>query len=530
MNDLHNLLAGEIDSAAETLERYKHDASIFEVMPQAILYPKDVADLQNLIRNVAARRQAGENISITARNGGTCMSGGSLTESLMIDMSRYFNHVSDIDLENKSIRVQGGVMHIKVEEATHPHRLLFAPYTSSRDICGIGGMIGNNASGEKSVKYGPTSSNINNLTVVLSNGEVCTFGPLTAAEVEKKKEAYTLEGHIYREMTRILDENQATITRHHPRLKKNAAGYPLWELWNENRTVLNLGRLFVGSQGTLGITVEAELALVPFAPFTQMIVVPIANLRDLAPTVQTMLRFDPDTCETFDSHTYDLAKMYHPEDAARASVADGQHMIVFAIYAGDSQELANSKAGAAKAALEQVGREVHWIDEPATVESYLLIRRKSFKLLLEHPTDTERAMPFLEDTIVPIEHYGEFLAALEVILAEYKMTYTYAGHIGDGSIRLIPLVNMEEEGAAEKMIELSQRVYDLVFAFGGSMSVDHNDGLIRTPFLERMYGPEMTDLFREVKELFDPVGIFNPGKKVGGSFKYTAAHIVRKNK
>jgi len=149
--------------------------------------------------------------------------------------------------------------------------------------------------------------------------------------------------------------------------------------------------------------------------------------------------------------------------------------------------------------------------------------------LLEHPDAHTRAEAFLEDTIVPIEHYGEFLAALEVILGEYNMKYTYAGHIGDGSIRLVPLVNMEQPGAVELLVEVSRRVYDLVFAFGGSMSVDHNDGLIRTPFLEHMYGAEMVALFNQTKKLFDPHGVFNPGKKVGESFQYLRDHIILKN-
>lgn len=530
MDPLHASFSGEFDDSIETRTAYNHDASVFEVTPAAVLYPKNVVDLQSIFRDVTTRRQSGEQISVTARNGGTCMSGGSLTESFIIDMSRYFTKVDHINLEKALLHVQGGAMHLKVEDATHPHGYYFAPYTSSRDICGIGGMINNNASGEKSVKYGPTSRNIHSVTVVLSNGEECTFGPLSREDVEEKKQAYTLEGHIYREVTRILEENKAVISRNHPRVKKNAAGYALWDLWNNDETELNLARLIVGSQGTLAIVTEADLKLIPFSKASRMIVVPITNLLDLASTVQTLLRFDPETLETFDSNTYNLAKLYHPEDAARAGVADGKPMVVFGIYAADTQELADSQAGAAKEALEKIGRTVNWMDDQAVMDSFLLIRRKSFKLLLENPTDDARAMAFLEDTIVPIEHYGEFLAALEVILGEYKMTYTYAGHIGDGSIRLVPLVNMEAEGAAESLLELAKRVYDLVFAFGGSMSVDHNDGLIRTPFLERMYGPEMTALFKEVKDLFDPVGIFNPGKKVGGSMKYTLEHIVKTNK
>ena len=529
MENLLHVLKGEADNSPATRKKYSRDASIFEVVPAGVVYPKDEQDLSALIHFVTKQRQHGQAVSLTARNGGTCMSGGPLTESLVVDMSRHFTHVGKLNTHSRSLWVQGGVMHLEVEKATQPDGWLFAPYTSSRDICGIGGMIGNNASGERSVKYGPTSSNVKNLKVMLSDGNVYEFGPMTAAEVEKKKHLASFEGKIYRQITELLDKNWYLINHNHPRTKKNAAGYALWDLWDEHRSHFNLARLFVGAQGTLGFVTEAELKIVPLSKAHRMLVVPISELHELTPVVKTLLSFNPEACETFDHHTYELAERVHPEDAQRAHVAKGKHMIVFGIYAGDTQKQADAQANKARAALSASGREVYWIEEDAAVESFLLIRRKSFKMLLENPTPSYRAMAFLEDTIVPLEHYGEFLAALESILADYDMTYTYAGHIGDGSIRLVPLVNVERDRAAEQIMELESRVNQLVFAFGGSMSVDHNDGIIRTPFLEEMYGAEMNRLFAEVKHIFDPLNIFNPGKKVGGTYDYAVQHIITKN-
>lgn len=527
--DLKRFIKGDVSLDEATLTAASRDASMFEVKPAVVVAPKDVKDLQTLVHYASRMKEAGYDVSLTPRNGGTCMSGGPLSQSIVVNMSKYFTHIGEVDITHRSVSVQGGVMHLAVEEATHPKGLYFAPYTSSRDICGIGGMLGNNASGEKSVKYGATSSNVNTVKVLLSDGEVYEFGPLTLRQLQKKKSLPTFEGKIYREITKLIDENWHLIDHAHPKVKKNAAGYALWDLWDKHRQVFNLGRLFIGAQGTLGFITEANLKLVPFAQSSRMIVAPIANLRDLAPVVQTMLKYNPTTCETFDWHTYDLAKKYHPEDAARARVAEGQHMIVFAIYDGDTQHMADKQALKAKEALATIGYPSAWIDQSDELESYLLIRRKSFRMLLEHPHGNSRAMPFIEDTIVDIGHYGEFLAALEAILSEYDLTYTYAGHIGDGSIRLVPLADMEKPGAAEMIMEVCQRVYDLVFAFGGSMGVDHNDGILKTPFLERMYGPEMTTLFAKVKDLFDQHGIFNPGKKVGGTLDFSLAHVIRQN-
>lgn len=529
MQDIQDIIKGEVDSNSATLRAYSHDASIFEVTPKAIIYPKTVDDLKKLIHYISEKKKAGVDVSLTVRNAGTCMSGGPLSESYVVDVSRHLNHIAPVNTEDRTVWVQGGTMHIDVEKATHPKGLLFAPYTSSRDICGIGGMLGNNASGEKSVKYGPTSSNVGNIKVVLSDGEEYEFGPLTSRQVNTKKSLPTFEGKIYRELTSLLEENRHLIDQANPRTVKNAAGYPLWGLWDMQHSHLNLARLFIGAQGTLGVITDAELQLIPLAQHQRMLVVPIESLSVLAQTVQTAMKHRPVTCETFDHHTYDLAVQYHPDDAARAHVAKGMHMVVMVLFEGDTQAHVDQIAKRAQVDLEQLGRSVVWIDDQEVAESFLLIRRKSFRMLLEHPHKNMRAMAFLEDTIVPLSVYGEFLAALEAILAQYDMVYTYAGHIGDGSIRLVPLIDMEASGAAEKVMELETKVNDLVIAMGGSISVDHNDGIIRTPYLPQFFGDEVYTLFARIKEIFDPLGIFNPRKKVGGSMEYAVEHIVRSN-
>jgi hypothetical protein len=251
------------------------------------------------------------------------------------------------------------------------------------------------------------------------------------------------------------------------------------------------GILFRGPKGEDG---EQGIQGLP-GSHRRMIVTPIKELSNLTEVVKTMLEDGPAICETFDHHTYDLAERLYPQDAERANVARGKHMVIFSIYEGESQQQADTIAGAAKEALEAKGHDTYWIDDKDVIESFLLIRRKSFGMLLEHPTPNTRAEAFLEDTIVPLENYGEFLRELEGIIADYKLIYTYAGHIGHGSIRLIPLMDMEAEGAAELLMELNTKVNELVVRYKGSISVDHNDGIIRTPYLEMQFGPEMVKLF-----------------------------------
>ncbi|HBO64694.1 TPA: hypothetical protein DD425_01905 [Candidatus Saccharibacteria bacterium] len=520
---------GDIDTTEATRKEKSRDASIFEVLPAGVISPRDVNDIQAVVRWANDQTLAGNPVTLAARVGGTCMSGGSLTQGYILDLKKYVNYIGEVDVEARTITTQTGAMHLAVETTVKEKGLLFAPYTSSRDICGIGGMLGNNASGEQSIKYGPTSANVNKLKVVLSDGNEYEFGPLSRTEVEIKKQQPNYEGEIYRRMTALLEDNAFTIATNHPRTVKNAAGYQLWDLWDIHKQTLNLGRLFIGAQGTLGIITEAELKLVKPGSYRRMIVTPIGELSHLAEVVKTMLRYDPISCETFDHFTYELAEQLYPEDAARAHVARGKHMVILSVFEGETQHQTDVIAGQAKEMLEKLGHETFWIDDQATIDSFLLIRRKSFKMLLEHPTPHTRAEAFLEDTIVPLENYGAFLGELEGILKEYKMIYTYAGHIGAGSIRLVPLADMEAEGAAERIMELETKVNELVITYGGSISVDHNDGIVRTPYLEKQFGAEMVKLFEEVKAIFDPNTIFNAGKKVGGTYQYAVDHVIRDN-
>lgn len=520
---------GTIDASDEARKAVSRDASVFEVMPAGVISPRDVNDVKAVVAWATRETERGNPITFAARVGGTCMSGGSLTQGYILDLKSHLNFVGGVDLQGQTIRTQSGAMHLAVETKAKEAGLLFAPYTSSRDICGIGGMLGNNASGEQSIKYGATSANVNEVKVVLSDGNEYVFGPISRKEVEAKKQLPTYEGELYRRVTSLLEEHKYVIAANHPRTVKNAAGYPLWELWDAHEQTFNMGRLFIGAQGTLGIITEAELKLVKPGSAQRMIVTPISDLDSLAEVVKTTLRYEPITCETFDHFTYELAEQYHPDHAARAHVAKGKHIVILSVFEGDNQEQTDIIAGQAKEMLEKLGHETFWIDDAETVESFLTIRRKSFRMLLEHPTPNTRAEAFLEDTIVPLENYGSFLRELEAIIQEYNMTYTYAGHIGAGSIRLIPLADMEAEGAAEKIMELEAKVNDLVIRYGGSISVDHNDGIIRTPFLEKQFGSEMVQLFAEIKNLFDPLNIFNAGKKVGGTYEYAQEHVIREN-
>lgn len=521
MKEIENIC--EIKFDEETLKVYSRDASIFEVMPAAVAFPKDKDELSKLVT------YAYENdIALSPRAAGTCMSGGSLTNSVMVDMTAGFSYIGEVNKEKSTVWVGAGTYHRDIEKALAPQGLLFAPYTSSKDLCVIGGMVGNNASGEKSFRYGATINNVHALKMVCSDGNEYTFGELTRDAWEEKKKLQTYEGALYQALDEILTTHTHTIEKNKPKVKKNAAGYGLWNVFNEATNTYNVAKLIIGSQGTLGFVTEVELSLVPLPQFYKMLVCRIDNLKDLAFVVKTMAQHTPEGIETYDNHTYDLAEELLPEDARRAGIAKGAKLIVFAQFSEETQEETDIKARACKDALSTLGYEGTLVTNEEG-EAHFVIRRASFKLLKDHARGAQRAVPFIEDTIVPIEHYDRFLEGLEVILSKYDMTYTYAGHIGDGSIRLIPLVDLEKDGAQERVMQLAEEVYRLTLSFGGSISVDHNDGIIRTPFLSLQYEADMLGVFAKTKRLFDPKTLFNPGKKIGGTREYAKETMIRSN-
>ncbi len=526
---LRDNFKGGLTTDAEKLSELSSDASIFEVMPSLLAIPEDVEDLKTLVRNCKSLKESGVDVSLTPRAGGTCMSGGSLTQSVIVDMKPGFNWVGEIDDRARTVWVGSGTYHRDLESEVTKHELLFAPYTSSKDICVVGGMVGNNASGEKSIRWGATVDNVIALKMVCSDGNEYEFTSLTRQELEEKLKYDGFEGDLYRQLNELVEQNWQALQKARPKTRKNSAGYGIWRLWNKDKTDFNIAKLIVGAQGTLGFVTSAKLRLIEKLNHRRMIIIPIKELSQLALAVQTVVANNPEGLETYDYHTYDLAKRYLPREAELASIADGEHMVLMAQFVEHTKDQTDQYAEVCKKALERKGYSVHTVTDPAEVDAHWAIRRASYGLLLAHPEPNTLAVPFLEDTIIPIEHYGEFLAAIEAILADYNMIYTYAGHIGDGSIRLIPLVNMEAEGAADTVFELMKRVADLVFAFGGSISVDHNDGLIRSPYLARMYGTEIMQLFKQVKAIFDPLNIFNPGKKVGSSVAYSKEHMKTKN-
>ena len=542
--ELQAILRGGVEDSPDILEEYSKDASLFEVKPRLIVFPKDTKDVKALVKFVREHKE--ENLSLTCRSGGTDMTGGPLTQSIVVDMARYFNNIFEIK-ENKA-KVQPGVWYRDFEKEAEKQNLLLPSYPASKDICTLGGMVANNSGGEKTLRYGKTEDYVMELKVVLQDGEEYVIKPLLFQELQAKMQLGGFEGEFYQKLFALVQENKSLLLQAKPKVSKNSSGYYLWNIWDEK--TFDVTKLFVGSQGTLGIITEITFRLVVPKKHSTLLVLFLYNFAPLAKLTNTLLKHAPESLESYDDHTLRFA-MSHILDFVKLLKGNIitlafqfipeflmffkgglklPKLVILAEFTGDSEEEIYRKAEAAKKDLIGFKAQMRITKSDKEELKYMTVRRQSFNLLRHH-VKGKRTAPFIDDIIVPPETLGEFLPKLQYILSKYKkIVYTIVGHVGDGNFHIIPLMNLKREENRALIPSLMEQVHKLVFSYKGSMSAEHNDGIIRTPFLEDMFGKEVVELFFKTKQIFDPQNIFNPGKKTAGDIDFALSHISLKNK
>lgn len=408
-------------------------------------------------------------------------------------------------------------------------------YPASREICGMGGVVANNSGGELTLQYGKTNNYIGSLDVILADGSRATLRPLTMAELETKKEEQTFEGEVYRKTHALLLSHTAEIEAARPTVTKNSAGYALWNIIDKERGTFDLTQLFAGSQGTLGIITKETFRLVKLKEHRAMLVVFLSDLTILPEIVHRVLKFKPESFESYDDKTFSLAVRFLPallgQMGLRRMISLGfsfipevwmaltggiPKLVLMAEFAEDTAEEALQKADEARAALEGLALRTKIARSEAQTAKYWTVRRESFNLLRKHVRGMYAA-PFIDDIVVHPDDYPLFLPELDKLVAHHRFIYTIAGHIGDGNFHIIPLEHMDDPAARAEITDLMPPVFELVAKYHGSITGEHNDGIIRTPYLSIMFGDKMVEIFAEVKNIFDPHGILNPGKKVGGT-------------
>jgi FAD/FMN-containing dehydrogenase len=537
---LKNLSVEDIAIGSDTLEEYSRSTSFFKLNPKAVIFPKNTEDIKKIVKFVSKAKNSGDDISITARAGGTGMSGGSLTESIVVDVSKYMNTIGEFG-KNYGV-IETGVMYRDFEKESLKHNLIFPSYPASRDICAIGGIVANNAGGEKSLKYGKTEEYVKEIRMVLADGNEYLFKSISLDELEEKKALNTFEGEVYKKMYKLIYDNYDVLRKAKPDVTKNSAGYYLWNVLDRRNKTFDLTKLIVGSQGTLGIITEVKLKLVKPEKYSRLLVIFLKDTKILAYIIRRILKYKPESFESYDDHTFKVAIKLFPKLARKISgnmfltmfeffpeflmVLTGgvPKLIMIAEFTGNSEEETIKKAEMAQDGIKEFKLKTKITRTERESKKYWTFRRESFNLLRNKMKNLHTA-PFIDDIIVKPSQLPEFLPRLNGLLDKYNIIYTIAGHMGDANFHIIPLMNFSDPKSIKIIERLGKQVYNLVIEFEGSITAEHNDGIIRTPFLEMMYGNKVYNLFKDTKNIFDPKNIFNPGKKIGGTMKYAIDHI-----
>ncbi len=541
ISELRTKIKGEIITDEEEKFKYRRDTSIFEIEPQVVIEPKDKEDIKNLVSYVAAKKKTNPNLYITCRAAGTCMSGGPLSESILLDFTKYFNRI--LEIGDDYAVAEPGVYYRDFEKETLSKKNLYFPsYPASRDLCAIGGIVNNNSGGEKTLRYGKTNKWVENIHVILSDGNEYVLKKLDKKDLDKKMEQKDFEGEIYRKMYDLVTKNQNIIKKAYIDVTKNSSGYNLWDVWDGKN--FDLTQVFIGAQGTLGIMLDAKLKLVKKSRFEKLYVVFFKNLKSLPQFTTDILKLAPTSLEITDDHTFKLYLRYAREMASILGSGGlintfklflpemllvARHgipkLVTLVEFEGDNEEELNQKIRQIEEVVKKYGLIGRFCKTQIEADKYWKLRRDTFKLLRERVKD-KHSTPFIDDLCVKPEYLPQFIPELTHILDKHKILYTISGHLGDGNLHIIPLMDLSKPEVKDIIYKVTDEVFDLTLKHKGTLTAEHNDGLIRGPYLEKEYGKDMFELFKKVKEIFDPKNIFNSHKKTGATFAYAKSHMI----
>jgi FAD/FMN-containing dehydrogenase len=546
LKDLQVHLKGEVTIEEIDRERVARDTSLFYVKPELVVYPKNSLDISMLLEYVSSKKKEGFDISIAMRSAGTCMTGGPLSNSIVVDTTRHMNHVTDAN--EHFATAESGVYYRDFEKRTLAEGWLMPSYPASRELAAIGGIVSNNSGGEKTLTYGKTENYVQALDIVYANGARDIVHAFSGVDLENKLKEESEGGRIHKAMYDLITTNYDTIMRAKPTVSKNSSGYYLWNVYDKENEVFDLSKLIVGSQGTLACVTSATFNGVHPKLHSQMLVMFVPSTVHLGEIVVKMLKHKPETLESYDDHTFKIAMKFFKDIALRMGgnmftlgfqfipeflmVLKGgvPKIILMAEFTGSTQEEVELQVDAAYVDMLSFGLPIKRTHSEREAKKYWTFRRESFSLLRSR-MEGYRTAPTIDDIVVHPHDLPEFLPKLDSIFKKdiYKdLIYTVAGHMGDANFHIIPLIDIHKAGITDVLHQLMDEVFALVFEYKGSMSGEHNDGLLRTSYLPTMFAPEIISLFEQTKAIFDQDNILNPGKKVHGNKEFAWSHIDTK--
>ncbi len=515
IKQLQSVVEGHVTASETSRDFFATDGSVFTLKPAAIVYPRTVDDIRATVGYAVQQRAKGKEVTVVARGAGTDQGGGALTDGIMLVFPAHLHKL--VRLSNDRVTVQPGINYGTLQTVLHSHGRYLPPYPASLAYATIGGAVANNAGGEKSLKYGTTRNYVETMKVVLSDGSLIETRRISSRELNRKKGMMSLEGEIYRGIDNLLSDNGALIKQVQPRTSKNSAGYALSKVKKRDGS-FDLGQLFVGAQGALGLISEVTLRTEPYTKRTSLLV---AHFDDIAKCGEAVLRLQkvgPSAMEIVDRNLLEYVRSHHPELLPTSLPEVLPAVVLLVEFDSPSNLRQNIQTRRALAILKNLSTYTRAAANPREQEALWQIRRGAAAAVWGGHGKTA-ALPIIEDGCVPPERFPEFIEAAYKLLKKHKLEVAVWGHAGDGNLHLQPFMDLSKKKDRELVAKLMDEFYALVARLGGTTSGEHNDGLLRSPYLEKMYGGDMFDLFKQVKAICDPSGIFNSRVKTGTTKK-----------
>jgi FAD/FMN-containing dehydrogenase/NAD-dependent dihydropyrimidine dehydrogenase PreA subunit len=508
-DELATALRGDIRFDAVSRALYSTDASVYQIEPAGVVLPRSRDDLRRIVE-ICARR----NCPITMRGGGTSQAGQAIGAGLIVDTSKYLTAILELNVEQQWVRVEPGVVLDELNAQLRPHGLRFAPDVSTASRATVGGMMANNSSGARSVIYGKTIDHVIEQEVVLSDGSVVAFGPLAEGELAGKCAGDTLEARCYRTVAELASLHAQEIERRFPKVLRRVGGYNLDDFVPGRP--FNLARLMVGSEGTLGVVLSAKLKLVPLPRAKAVMAIQFAHLLESLAATPVILRHRPSAVEVMDKSILDHTRKSAALEALRQSFIEGDPASLLCVeFYDDRAENLPPRLDALERDLRahNFGYRYHHALDLAAQARVWSLREAGLGLSMAMREDA-KSLSFVEDTAVAPERLRDYIERFLGIVARHGTTAGVYAHASVGCLHVRPVVNMKTDAGVRQFEAIANDISDLVLEFGGALSGEHGDGLVRSPFMEKMFGPVLYGAFRTIKQTFDPKGIFNPGKIV----------------
>lgn len=521
------VVRGEVLTDDASLEHYSKDGSIFRVKPWAVVLPKDVMDIVALVRWLREKKKKDpENpkLSVTPRGKATDLAGGPINDGIIVRFPGCLDKI--LELGQNFIRVEPGAFFGAVNKELEKHGRFLPPYPASAAFSTIGGAVANNAAGEKSVKYGSTRLYIKALKMVLASGTEATIVPVNYADLELKKQQPNFEGDVYRGIDGLLKKEKPLIEITRPKVNKYSTGYNLWDVsrvTDEGR-VFDLTQLIAGSQGTLGVVTEVSLWTLLKPLHAGLLLSFFDDLKKAGEATTKLVGLGPSSLEIVDHLLLEIVEREKPEILKGLLPSKIPAVALICEFDGDDFNEIGQKLKAAEDAIKEISYGSRSTTDKEEQNRLWQVRRSAL-IVIEGIHGKKKALPFIEDVTVPPERFPEYISKLYEILQLYQVEFAVWGHAGNGNAHVQPFLDIGDPGDREKLFAITEEVFDLAVKLEGVFSGEHNDGIMRTPYLSKLYPPELIKVWGEVKRIFDPLNIFNPGKKIAIDLEYAKSHL-----